>query len=149
MDIRTHRTLDNQTSARQLGAFQRQLETGRPPLTEANPADEALPEYWVQRRRQRRPSDRALTGQALDWLITLPREFRPHSTVDGYPRVVNQLAEAWGQPQAIHDLLHSLLHDRRAGRKGFPAVVRRELKILRFHSVTTQPAQVAQAAAEA
>lgn len=139
MDNPLQHAANAQTSKRLHSAFQRQLDATAPHLAHADAAAEDIPEYWVQRRRCPRPSDRALTGQALQWLITLAREFRPHSTVDGYPRVVNQLAEAWPDPKATHDLLHSLLHDRRAGRKGFPAVVRRELKILRFHSVTAQP----------
>ena len=96
--------------------------------------------YWAMRRRAPTPADMAVLGKTLDWLMALPKQVRPDATVDRFPRVVNQLAEAWRDQGAIKACFDNLLHDKRSGRKGFPAEIKRELKILRFHCVATQSA---------
>jgi hypothetical protein len=141
MESRIKYALRMRGSKVELKSFQNGLDTNGQGLSDLSGADGLLPDYWVQRRRKPGPADRALTGQALDWLITLPQPIQPHEIVDRFPRVINRLAAAWNDPQQAHDLLHELLHDPRPGRKGFPAPVKRELKILRFHQVTTQPTE--------
>lgn len=134
-------------SDKELRAFQRLLESSASHLEAMQDPKAALPDYWEQRRRKPRPSDKALTGDTLAWLITLPREMQPHETVDRYPRIINRIAESWNDPSAARDCFYSLLHDPRPGRKGFPSPVRRELKILRFLHATTQPAPAPKPAA--
>ena len=40
-------------------------------------AKHLLPGYWEQQRRKSVPTDRALTGAAMDWVIRLPPALRP------------------------------------------------------------------------
>jgi hypothetical protein len=88
------------------------------------------PNYWEQRRRRPRPEDRALTGAAIEWLLSLPPELRPRTLCERYPRVVNRVAAAWSHVEERALVLHSLLVDTRGGRKGFPADIRREIEAL-------------------
>jgi hypothetical protein len=88
------------------------------------------PGYWEQRRRRALPSDRALTGAAIDWLMTLPAEVRPHALCEQFPRVANVIADAWIDVQAGNRLFDRLLRDDRGGRRGFPPAVEQELRRL-------------------
>jgi hypothetical protein len=88
------------------------------------------PDYWEQRRRKPVPSDRALTSEALQWLISLPQEVRPRLLCDRYPRVANALALIWDRPERL-PALDALLTDRRGGRKGFAPEITSELRALR------------------
>lgn len=89
------------------------------------------PGYWEARRRRPVTTDRALTGQAIDWLLRLPPDARPRVTCERFPRIVNALAAAWPYADDRQELLQSLLNDRRPQRSGFPDGVRTELELLR------------------
>lgn len=88
-----------------------------------------VPGYWEQRRRKPVPSDRALTGAAIEWLIALPPALRPAQLAERFPRIVNTIAEA----QTTQDrllVLAGLLDDRRGHRGGFCLEVRHEIDAL-------------------
>ncbi len=89
------------------------------------------PEHWTRLRRGTLPTDRALTGRAIDWLLALPPTLRPQNLSVLFPRITNALAEVWHEPQQRQAALDKLLCDGRKGRKGFPFVVRDELIVLR------------------
>jgi hypothetical protein len=94
------------------------------------------PDYWQQRRRKPVPTDRALTGAAIDWLLALPQELRSKTLCEHFPRIANRLAEIWhDRAQAVREL-ELLRADDRPRRKGFPAEVRFE--ILRLSQYMTQ-----------
>jgi len=88
------------------------------------------PGFWEQRRRKPAPTDRALTGAAIDWLIRLPADKRPRALSEQFPRVANVLAQAWYDGAQGDALLRRLLVDDRGGRRGFPAEVEAELRRL-------------------
>ena len=89
------------------------------------------PDYWEQRRRKPLPTDRALNGATIDWLLKLPLSLRPRELCDRYPRAANALAAAWhGDERAA--VLDDLLSDRRGRRRGFPPEIRSELEALRY-----------------
>ena len=88
------------------------------------------PGFWEQRRRKPAPTDRALTGAAIDWLIKLPADVRPRALSEQFPRVANVLAQAWYDGAQGDALLRRLLVDDRGGRRGFPAEVEAELRRL-------------------
>ncbi len=89
------------------------------------------PNYWEQRRRKLLPSDRALQGSTIDWLLKLPLSLRPRELCDRYPRAANAVATAWhGSERAA--VLDDLLSDRRGRRRGFPPEVKSELEALRY-----------------
>ena len=89
------------------------------------------PDRWKKLRRGKLPTDRALTGGAIDWLLALPPTLRPQYVSLKFPRIANALAEVWDQPQQCQVVLDKLLCDGRTGRTGFPVVVREELIALR------------------
>ncbi len=89
------------------------------------------PEHWKRLRRASLPTDRALTGQAIDWLMALPTALRPQLLSRQFPRVVNALAEVWSEPELCQAAFDRLLCDTRKGRKGFPPAVHDELEALR------------------
>lgn len=89
------------------------------------------PEHWKRLRRQKLPTDRALTGQGIDWLIALPPALRPQCLSLQFPRIVNALAEVWDEPKRCQAALDRLLCDGRKKREGFPGAVHNELAALR------------------
>ena len=87
-------------------------------------------EQWQRRRRHQLPTDRALTGHAIEWMTSLPPKLRPEQLSRQFPRITNALAEVWDDPQACQEALNRLVCDVRKGRKGFPRAVRDELVAL-------------------
>ncbi len=85
------------------------------------------PEFWIPRRRKSEPTDRALTGVAIDWMVQLPSIMQPRKLSTQYPRIANALAEAWADKARCLDLLASLSKDQRGRRQGFPPHVQLEI----------------------
>ena len=92
------------------------------------------PGYWEERRRKALPTDRALTGTAIDWLLALPTTVRPMVMCERFPRIVNHIAETWRDHAGTVAALGRLLTDERGGRQGFPPDIRAELQRLRQHA---------------
>jgi hypothetical protein len=88
---------------------------------------------WESLRRKPLPTDRALTGVAMDWVVGLPPALRPHATCERYPRVANAVAESWNDLVHSLSVLEHLLQDHRGGRRGFPVPVQQELQALYDH----------------
>ena len=88
-------------------------------------------DQWKRMRRKKLPTDRALGGQAIDWLIGLPESVRPTRLGTQFPRIANALAEVWDDTEERQAALDKLLFDERRGRKGFPPEVQHELVALR------------------
>jgi hypothetical protein len=89
------------------------------------------PAQWKRMRRATLPTDRALSGQAIDWLIGLEASLRPQQLSAQFPRIVNMLAAVWNYPEERQAALDKLLNSERKGRTGFPPLVIRELAALR------------------
>ena len=89
------------------------------------------PDHWKRVRRDKLPTDRALGGQAIDWLIGLEPSLRPQKLSAQFPRIVNALAAVWHDPAERQALLEKLVKGERKGRKGFPLEVLYELAALR------------------
>jgi hypothetical protein len=85
---------------------------------------------FESQRRKPLPTDRALTGAAMDWVIGLPQPLRPKLTCEQFPRVVNLVAESWGDAHYSLQVLDHMINDYRGGRRGFPPQVLEELKLL-------------------
>ena len=88
---------------------------------------------WEAQRRKPLPTDRALTGQAMDWVIALPPALRPHSTCEQFPRVVNAIAASWNDLSFSLRVIDHMVNDYRGGRRGFPLAVQQELHALYQH----------------
>jgi hypothetical protein len=76
---------------------------------------------------------------SIRWFASLPVDTRPVALAAQYARIVNLLALAWINPAACREHFDDLLADRRGGRRGFPADVRRELLRLCAHYFTQYP----------
>ncbi len=94
------------------------------------------PEFWIPRRRRSEPTDRALTGAAIDWMVQLPSIVQPRKTSAQYPRIANALAEAWADKAQCLDLLASLVKDQRGRRLGFPPHIQLEIGRLNAYRKT-------------
>ena len=91
----------------------------------------ASPAHWKRLRRPTLPTDRALSGRAIDWLLSFPVNLRPQELSAQFPRVANALAEVCHEPNRCRAALDRLLVCERKGRKGFPPKVLAELVALR------------------
>ncbi|MEO8310935.1 MAG: hypothetical protein ABI520_07175 [Caldimonas sp.] len=100
-------------------------------ISQFDVASVARPEHWKRLRRANLPTDRALTGRAIDWLLALPPTLRPQSLSHHFPRIVNALADVWYEPEQCRAAFDRLLRDDRRGRQGFPAAVHDELVAMR------------------
>jgi hypothetical protein len=89
------------------------------------------PDFWERRRRKSVPTDRALNGVAIEWVLSLPIALRPMGLCDRYPRVANAIADSWPIFELRRSMLDSLLEDKRGRRQGFPPEVRSEIETLR------------------
>ena len=89
------------------------------------------PQTWIERRRKPEPTDRALAGTTIDWLVGLPRIVRPTTLCEQFPRIANALAQTWPDRPRSEDMLESLRTDRRSRRKGFAPGVKLEIERLR------------------
>jgi hypothetical protein len=88
-------------------------------------------DQWKRLRRPKQPTDRALGGRGIDWLLGLPASVRPQHLGLRFPRIANALADVWDDPEECRAALDKLLGDGRRGRKGFPPEVHHELVALR------------------
>ncbi|MEO8527295.1 MAG: hypothetical protein ABI460_21365 [Caldimonas sp.] len=89
------------------------------------------PAQWKRLRRATLPTDRALSGRAIDWLLSLPPGVRPEKIGSQFPRIANALAGVWDEPGECQAALDKLFDDGRTGRIGFPPGVQNELLALR------------------
>jgi hypothetical protein len=69
--------------------------------------------------------------QSATWARELPDNVRPVNLIEQFPRIVNLIVLEWNRPATLCKHFEDLLHDKRGGRKGFPAAVRSELAALR------------------
>ncbi len=100
--------------------------------------------------RSAQPGGDELGAAAEAWLDQLPDHARPRRLAARHPRIVNRLAEVWGDPAAAADALDLLMIDTRGGRTGFAPTIRAELKRLQYlQRQMTADAARAQAAASA
>ena len=88
---------------------------------------------WETQRRKPLPTDRALTGEAMDWVMALPPALRPYSASEQFPRVVNAIAASWNDIAFSLRVIDHMVNDYRGGRRGFPHAVQKELHALYAH----------------
>jgi hypothetical protein len=89
--------------------------------------EKLLPGYWEEQRRPLTPSDRALTGNGIDWMLALPSSARPRALCEQFPRIANHLADIWSNPRDTQLVLMRLLADERGQRKGFSLQIEQEI----------------------
>ena len=91
------------------------------------------PGEWPKRRRPPLPVDRALTGETIAWMVSLPERIRPEQLAARMPRLANQIAVAWNDRRRCANALHALTIDDRGGRRGLPIDILAEVKFLHRH----------------
>ena len=74
-----------------------------------------------------------LSGDAIRLMLRVDHIAPIHKLADGFPRIVNKLAELWKRPYHADRYFDSLLHDTRGGRAGFPLSVLNEISSLYEH----------------
>jgi hypothetical protein len=107
----------------------RNLATAFDPTTRNAPSRSS----GAEQRQPPSPYDRVLLPAASNWLLGLPAAVSPRETAQSYPRIVNRLARYWDSPPMIESIFDDLLVDRRHGRRGFPARIQAELRVLYAH----------------
>jgi hypothetical protein len=93
----------------------------------------SISQGWADRRRRPTPTDRALTGASIDWLVGLPSSVRPTALCNQYPRIANALAEAWPDKERCDSVLAALRADQRGKRQGFAPAIQLEIERLRAY----------------
>jgi len=106
-------------------------EADQPPVVAA--LERLLPGNWEKQRRAASASDRALTGKAIDWLLSLPATARPKALGEQFPRIANHLADHWHDLGSAQLSLMRLLADERGGRRGFSLQIEQEIGRLAAH----------------
>jgi hypothetical protein len=113
------------------------FDMARRALDELPPGVEAMQrlnsQHWESQRRKPLPTDRALTGEAMDWVVTLPPALRPHTACEQFPRVINAIAASWREIGFSLQVIDHMINDYRGGRRGFPDAVLKELNALYLH----------------
>ena len=93
-------------------------------------ADEVGGSHDWSKRRNPSPLE-YLAPSSQEWLVRLPAAAFPGALVIRYPRIVNLFAMLWKDRVGCSAYFDELFIDRRGGRKGFSAAVKRELRVLR------------------
>ena len=117
---RRDRVLDNDP------AWERIMLAGTAAQSDLSPTQ---PDQNGARLRKANPAEYLLPA-SVTWLKSLPPEVRPVALATKYARVVNLLAQQWNDQDACCAYFCTLLADRRGGRKGFPADVRADIRML-------------------
>jgi hypothetical protein len=85
-----------------------------------------------------------LSPAATQLLAVLPASLTVQNLVERYPRILNQLADDWKDPQRFRATMDSYFIDTRGGRQGFPLPVVQELMALRdFYNTEVHPDRAA------
>ena len=85
-----------------------------------------------------------LSPAATQLLAVLPASLTVQHLVERYPRILNQLADDWKDPQRFRATMDSYFIDSRGGRQGFPLPVVHELMALRdFYNAEIHPDRAA------
>jgi hypothetical protein len=123
-----------------LSLFQRRTVDAGHPGKEEHCADHPREADWTRLRAAPRDTDLFLSGPTRAWLRSLPSRLRPNHLCSNYPRIANQLAVCWGEPELAERLFDNLMTDQRGNREGFPPLVATELQHLReFHASRLAP----------
>ena len=90
---------------------------------------------WMYRRSPRVEHDRVLTSATHVWLRQIPSGIHPKQLCHRHPHIANRLAQCWGDPTRIEELVDELLIDRRGQRQGLsPRVVAEVERLELFHA---------------
>jgi hypothetical protein len=104
------------------------------PIDRVNRDESVDTQVSVDFTRQRRASPVGfLLPSTQKWLEGLPRRVQPHVLCDYYPRIANSLAAMWEDTEGLRAYFDELFIDRRGGRRGFPAEVLNDLRVLRYY----------------
>ena len=87
------------------------------------------------RYRKAQPAEHLLP-LGKTWLDALPSDVFPAALATQYARIVNLIASEWNRAGTHPAFFDELLIDRRGGRRGFPAPVKRDLEKLRDYWYT-------------
>lgn len=95
---------------------------------------------WETVRAPLGDADVVLQSPTHLWLRDLSRAVHPVQLCRHHPRVANRIAKAWHDPKRADRLLHDLIFDRRAIRRGFPPRIAQEIdRLYRYNAGRLNP----------
>lgn len=95
---------------------------------------------WQTVRAPLADTDVVLQSPTHLWLRDLSRAVHPVQLCRHHPRVANRIAKAWHDPKRADRLLHDLIFDRRAVRRGFPPRIALEIdRLYRYNAGRLNP----------
>lgn len=95
---------------------------------------------WQTVRAPLADADVVLQSPTHVWLRDLSRAVHPVQLCRHHPRVANRIAKAWPDPKRAEKLLHDLIFDRRAVRRGFPPRIAQEIdRLYRYNAGRLNP----------
>jgi hypothetical protein len=95
---------------------------------------------WQNVRAPLADADVVLQSPTHVWLRDLSRAVHPVQLCRHHPRVANRIAIAWHDPKRTDKLLHDLIFDRRAVRRGFPPRIALEIdRLYRYNAGRLNP----------
>ena len=94
---------------------------------------------FTRERREPRPEDDYLLALTQNWLGELPKGARPIRLPAEFPRITNELARLWHESPALYDYFEEKEFSPRAGRRGFPPVIKEELLCLHVYAMRHRP----------
>ena len=89
-----------------------------------------VPQVTTSGRLKPEACSAPLTGEALRLLVRLDRKVKLEELPTRFPRVLNRIAEVWGNPQQADRYFDELLLYSRGVRQGFPQPVVTEIASL-------------------
>jgi hypothetical protein len=91
-------------------------------------------------RRAIRPDDDQVLEHTWDWLGRLPKNVCPVHLPADFPRIANDLARLWLQTSALDQYFEEKEFSPRAGRHGFPPLIKEELRSIHAYSLRSRVA---------
>lgn len=96
------------------------------------------PDPELASHRTAQPANRLLNATTA-WLDGLSPDVQPRALSGRFPRIANELASAWNDPESARACFDALLLDGRGGREGLPENVLRELLALQARYEVEHP----------
>ena len=96
-------------------------------------SEQTTKQEFVDLRKPQSPVQERILHSTAVWILSLPPDARPLALAKKYPRIVNILAKAWGDPDEFEKKLAEYMINDRRTRQGFPLDVLMNLTNLNSH----------------
>ena len=76
-----------------------------------------------------------MLGHTWNWLCALPKGVRPIHLPVEFPRIANELSRLWSDDAALQHYFDEKEFSPRAGRRGFPPLIKEELMAMHVYAL--------------